>query len=39
MADPVLLARLAQHRALGKAPESERAWLADHGTLQTFGIG
>jgi signal transduction histidine kinase len=39
MADPVLLARLAQHRALGTAPEGERAWLADHGTLQAFAVG
>jgi signal transduction histidine kinase len=39
MADPALLARLAQHRALGSAPEGERGWLADHGTLKAFAAG
>ena len=31
MADAELMARLAQHRALGTAPASEHAWLAAHG--------
>lgn len=39
MADPALLARLAQHRALGAAPAGERAWLAEHGTLRTLAAG
>jgi len=39
MADPALLARLAQHRALGTAPASEHAWLAEHGVLRAFALG
>jgi signal transduction histidine kinase len=39
MTDPDLPARLAQHRALGAAPASEHAWLAEHGRLDTLGIG
>jgi signal transduction histidine kinase len=39
MADPALLARLAQHRALGTAPANERAWLAEHGVLHAFAVG
>lgn len=39
MADPALLARLAQHRAVGSAPPHEHVWLADHGTLRTYPAG
>ena len=49
MADPVtdmveqveqdVMTRLAQHKALGKMPVSEHAWLAAHGTLQTYDPG
>jgi signal transduction histidine kinase len=39
VADPALLARLAQHRAVGSAPPQEHAWLADHGTLRTYAVG
>jgi len=39
MADPALLARLAQHRALGTAPPSEHAWLVEHGVLRAFVPG
>jgi signal transduction histidine kinase len=38
-ADADLLARLAQHRALGKAPPSEHAWLATHGSRYVYEIG
>ncbi len=34
-----LLARLAQHRALGKAPAVEHAWLAAHGTMRRYETG
>ncbi|HEV7992023.1 MAG TPA: ATP-binding protein [Gemmatimonadaceae bacterium] len=34
-----LLARLSTHRALADAPVSEREWLAEHGTLQSFAVG
>jgi hypothetical protein len=33
-----LLTRLANHRAIGVAPEAERVWLADHGELAR-GLG
>jgi len=46
MADPVtdmveqdVMTRLAQHKALGKSPVSEHAWLAAHGTLCTYAPG
>ena len=39
VADADLLARLAQHRALGKAPPSEHAWLATHGSRYVFETG
>jgi len=39
MADAVLLDRLSRHRALGAAPESERAWLADHGVMERLAVG
>jgi signal transduction histidine kinase len=34
-----LMARLAQHRALGSAPAHEHAWLVAHGTLRTYAVG
>ncbi len=34
-----LIDRLAEHRALGKAPREELAWLAAHSTLQRLGAG
>ena len=34
-----LLARLAQHRALGKAPAVEHAWLVAHGTMLRYQTG
>jgi signal transduction histidine kinase len=34
-----LLARLAQHRALGKAPAVEHTWLAAHGTMRRYEVG
>ena len=33
------MARLAQHRALGKAPAREHAWLIAHGSLRTYEVG
>ena len=33
------MARLAEHRALGKAPREEHAWLAAHGTLRRYPVG
>ena len=39
MADPALLTRLAQHRALSAAPPGEHLWLAEHGTLHGFAVG
>ena len=39
MADPALLARLAQHRSLGGAPAAEHAWLAEHGVLEKHPVG
>src|SRR5512141_1484227 len=39
MADPTLLARLAEHRALSTAPASEHAWLAEHGFLHVLATG
>ena len=34
-----ILERLLTHRTLGAAPRQELAWLADHGTLQSFEKG
>lgn len=34
-----VMARLAQHRSLGKAPVAEHAWLASHGTMRTLPVG
>ena len=34
-----LLARLAQHRALGHAPPAELAWLAAHGSRYVYECG
>jgi signal transduction histidine kinase len=34
-----IASRLAQHRALQSAPEAERAWLIDHGTLRSLDVG
>ena len=34
-----LIDRLAEHKALGKAPREELAWLAEHGTLRRFDAG
>lgn len=34
-----LMARLAQHRALGSAPAHEHAWLVAHGSLRTYEVG
>jgi signal transduction histidine kinase len=34
-----ILARLANHRAIGVAPVAEREWLVDHGHLQHFSAG
>ena len=34
-----LMARLAAHRALGKAPASEHAWLIAHGTMRYLSAG
>ena len=34
-----LVARLAQHRALGGAPAEELEWLVEHGTLRTYAVG
>jgi len=39
MTDPGLLERLARHRALAGAPEPERAWLAEHGVLESLSVG
>jgi signal transduction histidine kinase len=39
MTDPSLLNRLSQHRALGEAPAAEHAWLVEHGTFRTLGVG
>jgi signal transduction histidine kinase len=39
VADPGLLAQLAQHRALGKAPQSEHVWLATHGARCVYEVG
>lgn len=36
---PDLMARLAQHRALGGAPANEHAWLAAHGVTQAYDMG
>jgi len=35
----VLLARLASHRILGKAPRAELEWLIAHGTLERYEAG
>jgi CRP-like cAMP-binding protein len=35
----VLLARLASHRILGKAPRAELEWLMAHGTLERYEAG
>ena len=37
--DQDLATRLAQHRAIGTAPEEERAWLIEHGDLMKFATG
>lgn len=37
--DQDLATRLAQHRAIGSAPEEERAWLIEHGDLMKFATG
>ena len=37
--DPTLLARLAQHRALGSAPAAEHAWLAERGEWRSLAVG
>ena len=34
-----LMARLAQHRALGAAPAHEHAWLIAHGTIRRLAAG
>jgi signal transduction histidine kinase len=34
-----LMARLAEHRVLGKAPVEEHAWLVAHGRPHTFEVG
>jgi signal transduction histidine kinase len=34
-----MMARLAQHRALGSAPVAEHAWLAENGTLRSYPVG
>ena len=34
-----VVARLAQHRALGNAPAEEHAWLASHGTMREIPVG
>ena len=39
MVDPGVMERLAAHKALGSAPVSEHAWLAEHGTLRTHAAG
>ena len=39
MADPALLTRLAQHRALSTAPANEHVWLAEHGVMKVLAVG
>jgi signal transduction histidine kinase len=39
MTETDLVDRLAQHKALGKAPREELAWLAAHGTIRELGAG
>src|SRR3989338_6127238 len=39
MADPALLTRLAQHRALSTAPAGEHVWLAEHGVMRVCAAG
>jgi signal transduction histidine kinase len=34
-----MMARLAQHRALGSAPAAEHAWLVENGTLRSYPVG
>ncbi|MCC6771702.1 MAG: GHKL domain-containing protein [Gemmatimonadaceae bacterium] len=34
-----VMARLAEHRALGGAPVAEHAWLCDHGTVRRLALG
>ncbi|WP_263367679.1 sensor histidine kinase [Edaphobacter bradus] len=34
-----LIERLAQHKTLGSAPREELAWLVEHGSLRTLGVG
>ena len=36
---PVVLARLADHRALRDAPAAEHAWLAEHGEMRRLEAG
>ena len=37
--DGNLLARLAAHRAVGRAPRAELEWLVAHGTLERYEPG
>ena len=37
--DPALMAKLAEHKALGTAPVAEHAWLAMHGQTLTLNTG
>ena len=37
--DTPVMTRLAQHRAIGHAPVSELAWLAEHGVRVTYPLG
>jgi len=37
--DRDLMEQLARHRALGKAPKAEHAWLVAHGTRRTYHAG
>jgi signal transduction histidine kinase len=34
-----MMARLAQHRAVGSAPATEHAWLVKNGTLRSYPVG
>ncbi len=34
-----LVARLAQHRAIGRAPRAELEWIAEHGTVRSLAVG
>ena len=37
--DPLVMAKLAAHKALGHVPVAEHAWLATHGTVETAKAG